>query len=427
MSNSTVIKPWGQFEVIDQRDGSAVKIITISPHQSLSLQSHEHRAEHWFVLRGMIEVVVSNERKVLKPNETVDIPVGVTHRITNRHDEPAVVLEVQHGDRIDEADIIRYQDRYGRRLGRKPVEGSFEQLTPPVTVCEIGCNHKGEIDTAVEMIKVASQFCGVDVVKFQKRCNRELLSPQEYDAPHPNPHNSYGETYGKHREALEFDADQHRYLKEVCEDWGVVYSTSVWDVTSAREMAGLEPLLLKVPSACNTNFPLLDCLFTDFAGQIHISLGMTTLAEEQQIVALAEERGRLGDLVLYHCISGYPVDNEDLCLLEIPRLIETYGGRVRGIGFSGHHRGIAPDVSALTLGAEYFERHFTLDRSWKGTDHAASLEPNGFRRLARDLRDVASALHRQDKELLDVEEVQRDKLKKFVALGEFTPRDVAKA
>lgn len=427
MSESIVNKPWGHYQVIHKGDGTAVKVITIAPYQSLSLQSHEHRAEHWFVLDGVIEVVLGESRQVLQPNDAIDVPVGVVHRITNRHDAPAAILEVQHGDRIDEADIIRYQDRYGRRLGRKSASGSHEQLTPPVTVCEIGCNHKGDIDIAVEMIKVAAQFCSAHVVKFQKRCNRELLSPEQYAAPHPNPHNSYGATYGEHREALEFDRDQHRYLKEVCEDWGVVYSTSVWDVTSVREMASLDPMLLKVPSACNTDLPLLDCLFREYGGQIHISLGMTEQAEEQQIIELAESHSRLGDVVLYHCISGYPVDNDQLSLLEIPRLKRAYGDGVLGIGFSGHHRGIAPDVSALTLGAEYFERHFTLDRSWKGTDHAASLEPNGFRRLARDLRDVASALHAQDKEILDVEIEQRDKLKKFVPLEAAGSADAVEA
>lgn len=413
MSNETVKKPWGKYEIIDQRDGSAVKIISVVPHESLSLQTHQCRNEHWFVLQGVIDVVVGENRKVLRANESIDVPSGVVHRIANRHDLEAIILEVQHGEKIDENDIVRYKDRYGRRVGPRD-QSTLEQLTPPVTVCEIGCNHKGEIDTAVDMIKVAAQFCSVDVVKFQKRCNTELLSEDEYNAPHPNPQNSYGDTYGKHREALEFDVDQHRYLKEVCEDWGVAYSTSVWDVTSAREMIGIDPLLLKVPSACNTNFPLLDCLFGNFGGEIHISLGMTTLEEEEKIVDLARAQGRLKDTVLYQCVSGYPVDNEDLSLLEIPRLVQTYGDEALAIGFSGHHRGIAPDVSALTLGAKYFERHFTLDRSWKGTDHAASLEPNGFRRLARDLKDVASALHVRKSELLEIELPQRQKLKKLI-------------
>jgi N-acetylneuraminate synthase len=416
-----VQKPWGRYEVLHRESGRAVKILVVEPGQSLSLQSHDHRAEHWFVLRGEPLIILGTERKRLKVNDAVDIPAGTQHRLSNDSSEPVAVLEVQHGERIEEGDITRYRDRYGRPSGgvRNRVARTLEG---PLSIAEIGCNHKGEIPIAVEMIRVAATFCKVDVVKFQKRCVRELLSPAEYDAPHPNPQNSFGATYGAHREFLEFTADQHRYLRDVCEEWGVVYGTSVWDVTSAKEIAALEPLLMKVPSACNTNFRLLDVLFNDFGGEIHISLGMTTRAEETEILELAERRGRLHDVVLYHCISGYPVDDEDLSLLEIPRLKRDYDGRVKGIGFSGHHRGIAPDMAALTLGAQYFERHFTLDRSWKGTDHAASLEPNGFRRLARDLRNVTAALRPQPKEILDIEVEQRRKLKKFVALDEGASR-----
>jgi sialic acid synthase len=95
------------------------------------------------------------------------------------------------------------------------------------SIAEIGCNHMGQIELAHEMIKVASQFSKVDVVKFQKRTNRELLSSKEYDAPHPNPVNSFGSSYGEHREFLEFDLDQHRQLMSWCKEWGVEYSSSV--------------------------------------------------------------------------------------------------------------------------------------------------------------------------------------------------------
>jgi sialic acid synthase len=406
----SIKKPWGSFRIIHESPGKIVKVLTIDPGQSLSLQSHDHRHEHWFVMEGSPTVELDGVKKQLRENEAIDVPTGSKHRISNESANTISILEVQHGEVLSETDIVRYQDRYGRPTGRTPLK---RELPPPVSVCEIGCNHKGDIDIAVEMIKVASQFCKVDVVKFQKRCNRELLSPQEYNAPHPVPANSYGATYGEHREFLEFSKEQHRYLMEVCGEWGVVYATSVWDVTSAKEMIELQPPLLKVPSACNTNQPLLEELYDNFEGQIHISLGMTTHAEEEGIVELADRKGRARDVVLYHCISGYPVDDKDLSLTEITRLKNAYGGTVGAIGFSGHHRGIAPDMAALTLGAEWFERHFTLDRSWKGTDHAASLEPNGFRRLARDLRNVAAALHPQEAEILDVEWEQRRKLKRL--------------
>ena len=128
-------------------------------------------------------------------------------------------------------------------------------------------------------------------------------------------------------------------------------------------------------------------------------------------VSFFEKRGRAKDLIIYSCTSGYPVEFQDICLGEITRLKSTFGDRVKGIAFSGHHLGIAADIAALTLGASWVERHFTLDRTWKGTDHAASLEPDGLRRLCRDLRNVEKALGTKKQEILPVEQVQRDKLK----------------
>lgn len=283
----------------------------------------------------------------------------------------------------------------------------------PILIAEIGCNHCGSFDTAVEMIKIASNFCEADIVKFQKRSNKELLTKKEYNSPHPNPINSYGETYGAHREYLELTLDQNKDLKMICEDHGVIYSTSVWDYTSAKEIINLNPKLIKVPSAINTDERVLNVLFNEFKGEIHISLGMTTLEEENNIIDLAKKTTRMNDLVLYHCISGYPVENDQLYLYEIKRLMNIYVNEVYGIGFSGHHKGIAPDIAALTLGATFFERHFTLDRTWKGTDHSASLEPDGLRRLKRDLISCKKALLYKPDEILDIEAPQRKKLKKF--------------
>lgn len=282
----------------------------------------------------------------------------------------------------------------------------------PKIIAEIGCNHKGDMLIAKELIQIAATYCKADVVKFQKRCNRELLSKDEFDAPHPNPVNSYGATYGEHREFLEFTLEQHRELQEYCSECGIEYSTSVWDVTSAKEICSLHPKLIKVPSACNLNKAMLGYLCDEFKGEIHLSLGMTTRTEIEQIVSFFEERGRNRDLVLYNCTSGYPVPFDDVCLLELSWLREMYADRVGGIGFSGHHLGIAVDSAAVALGAEWIERHFTLDRTWKGTDHAASLEPDGVRKLVRDCKAVYKALTYKHEEILDIEKVQRDKLKK---------------
>lgn len=285
-------------------------------------------------------------------------------------------------------------------------------MKDPKIIAEIGCNHKGYMSIAKDMIMTAATYCKVDVVKFQKRCNKELLTLEEYNAPHPHPENSYGSTYGAHREFLEFTLDQHRQLQEWCKEFGIVYSTSVWDITSAREITTLQPTLIKIPSACNLNKPMLQYLCDNFGGEIHLSFGMTTKEEEEEIVCFFERNGRAKDLVLYNCTSGYPVPFEDICLLELNRMRKEYADRVKAIGFSGHHLGIAVDSAAVALGAEWIERHYTLDRTWKGTDHAASLEPDGMRKLARDCRAVAKSLAYKKEDVLDIEKVQRDKLKK---------------
>jgi N-acetylneuraminate synthase len=278
-------------------------------------------------------------------------------------------------------------------------------------IAEIGCNHKGDFNIAKELIAKA-KFCGADVAKFQKRNNRQLLTTEQYDAPHPNPGNSYGKTYGEHREFLEFNVEQHAELMKYCAEIGVVYSTSVWDEISAKEIIGLNPTLIKVPSACNNNFKLLQLLRDEYSGEVHISTGMTTNNEIDEVISFFEKTGASASrVVLYSCTSGYPVPFEDICLLEISRLKEKYAARVKSIGFSGHHLGIAVDIAAFVLGAEWIERHFTLDRTWKGTDHAASLEPNGLGKLTRDLEAVHKALTYKKTEILDIEEVQRAKLK----------------
>lgn len=281
----------------------------------------------------------------------------------------------------------------------------------PFIIAEAGCNHMGQMEIAKDLIETAAHFCKADAIKFQKRCPRELLTPEQYNAPHPNPANAYGKTYGEHREFLEFTVDQHAQLKEWCEQAGIIYSTSVWDMTSAKEITSLKPKFIKIPSACNTHYEMLQWLCDNYNGEIQLSFGMTSHAEEEEIVKLFEANGRAKDLVLFNCTSGYPVPFKDVCLLEISRMRKAYENKVKAIGFSGHHLGIAVDIAAYTLGADYVERHYTLDRTWKGTDHAASLEPDGIRKLVRNLNAVHESLTYKQSEILPIEQVQRDKLK----------------
>ncbi len=283
------------------------------------------------------------------------------------------------------------------------------EIRRPLFVAEIGCNHTGDIAIAKQMIVVA-KTCGADVAKFQKRCARELLTPEQYNAPYDNP-NSYGRTYGEHREFLEFDAATHAELKEYAESHGIDYSTSVWDMTSAREIAAIKPKFIKIPSACGNHIAMLEFLRDEYAGEVHLSAGMSTIEELDATVNIFKRCPER--VVLYSCTSGYPVPFKDVCLLEVLRLKQRYErtGRVKSIGFSGHHNGIAIDVGVSIMGVSVIERHFTLDRAWKGSDHAASLAPDGFGRLTRDVRHLADAWSLKSRDILPIEEVQRKKLK----------------
>jgi len=282
---------------------------------------------------------------------------------------------------------------------------------PCKVIAEIGCNHKGSMDIAKELILLAKD-CDADVAKFQKRNSKELLPESQYNAPHPNPINSYGKTYGEHREFLEFSKDQHQELYDYCNSIGIEYSTSVWDVTSAKEISELNPKLIKVPSASNTHYKMLEVLRDEYKGDVHVSFGMTTNDEQEKLVKFFEEKKQAKErLIVYSCTSGYPVPFEDVCLLEILKIKEKFNDRVKAIGFSGHHLGISIDIASYTLGASWIERHFTKDRTWKGTDHAASLESAGLAKLTRDLSATYKALSYKKNEILEIEQIQRDKLK----------------
>lgn len=281
-------------------------------------------------------------------------------------------------------------------------------------VAEIGCNHKGDVLIAKKMI-LAAKNAGADYVKFQKRDNKYLLGSQYYE-PHPVAENSYGKNYGEHRDFLEFSINQHKDLFKFCKKHKIKYSVSVWEKNSAIEFVKSKlPLeYIKVPSACNTDFELLEYLGKKFKKKIHISLGMTSDKEINQIFSLFKKLKRTKDLVFYSCTSDYPVKNEDVHLLDVIDLRKKFERKIEAIAFSGHHLGISHDVAAVTLGAKFVERHFTLDRTWKGTDHAASLEPQGLTKLVRDINLINNSLKsKPGNKILKCEFNQRNKLKRF--------------
>jgi N-acetylneuraminate synthase len=285
-------------------------------------------------------------------------------------------------------------------------------LLDTTLVLEIGCNHKGELSIAKDMIEKISEIDSPfkTVIKFQKRCPRELLSKEAYSTPHPNSINSYGATYGEHREFLELDINAHKELKELIESKGMEYSTSVWDMTSCKEVISLNPSMIKIPSAINTNFKMLEYLCTNFKGKIHISLGMTTPEEEFSIINLFREHNRQQDLVFYACTSGYPIKDSEVYANEIKGLKDTYDD-IAGVGYSSHLEGIKWDTVLVSLGINFLERHFTLNKNWKGTDHSASIDLEDYRTLVSDLITLNSILKNKPSSITGDELIQRNKLK----------------
>lgn len=258
------------------------------------------------------------------------------------------------------------------------------------------------------MIKMA-KICGADYIKWQKRNPVESVPKEWHNKPHPNSSNAFGSTYLEHRINLEFTLDQHKELKKVSEEVGIGYSCSVWDMTSADEIKLLNPDFIKIPSAANTHLQMIQMLFDTYKGDLHISLGMMTSQERDNLFNFLEKYPNRykNRVVIYHTTTEYPCSFDHLYLREIENLKKLFPV----VGYSGHNYGIAADVVAYALGASWIERHFSLDRTSKGTDHAASLEPDGLRRLCRDIVAMQKALNFKEKAMTDVEESQRSKLK----------------
>jgi len=278
-------------------------------------------------------------------------------------------------------------------------------------IAEIGCTHIGDLKRAKMLARLA-KLAGADVIKLQKRNPKESTPISLQKAPHPNKHFSYGNTYLEHRENIELNIQQHTELQKYCQDIDIIYSTSVWDLTSAKEIISLNPKMIKIPSALNRNIKLIEYLYHNYNGQIHISLGMTTKQERIDLLNYLTNN-QLKRTVIYHCVSGYPVPFQKQYILEINNLIKIKNkNKPFEIGYSGHGYGIATDIAAYTLGATWVERHFIDDRTFRHTDASASLEPEGLRKLCRDLAAIQQTMQYKPNDIDNIELEQRQKLSK---------------
>jgi N-acetylneuraminate synthase len=281
----------------------------------------------------------------------------------------------------------------------------------PIIVAEIGNTHLANIDRAKKLIRLAAS-CEVDYVKSQKRNPEESTPLHMRDKPHPNQMFAYGNTYLEHRKNLELSIEQHKILYDYALNQHTKYSLSVWDLTSAKEVIeNLSLDYIKIPSACNLNFKLIDYISQNFNGDIHISLGMIDI-EIEDVINFLLSHNLKKRVVLYHCTSSYPCSFDEMYLLQIKKYKDLYSQLGFRIGFSNHGLGIAGETSAYTLGAEWFERHFIDDRTIKHTDAINSVEPDGMRRITRDLKAMSLALKYKDS-ITENEKKEAKKLRNY--------------
>jgi N-acetylneuraminate synthase/sialic acid synthase len=252
-------------------------------------------------------------------------------------------------------------------------------------IAEIGHNHQGSLDKAKELFTAAKQ-AGASAVKLQKRDNRSLYTRAAYDRPYDN-ENSFGATYGAHREALEFNLAQYQELQKVARELEIDFFATAFDFESADFLEGLNIPAYKIASGDIKNIPLMRHVAA-FGKPVIVSTGGAELHDVQRAYDAIMPIN--GQLCIMQCTAGYPAAFEELDLAVITQYREQFPKAV--IGYSGHDNGIAMPLAAYVLGARMVEKHFTLNRAMKGTDHAFSLEPVGLRKMVRDLDRARVAL-----------------------------------
>jgi sialic acid synthase len=253
-------------------------------------------------------------------------------------------------------------------------------------IAEIGGNHQGSVEKCKEMFKVAKETCGAQAVKLQKRDNRALFTRAMYESTY-NSENAFAETYGAHREHLEFGRDEYVELIAYSKEVGITFFSTAFDIPSADFLAELDMPAFKLASGDLTNTPLLKHV-ANFGKPMFVSTGGATMRDVRRAYETIMPINK--QLCIMQCTAGYPPEWEQLDLRVLTTYREAFPDVV--LGFSSHDNGISMGPVSYTLGARVIEKHFTLNRAQKGTDHAFSLEPPGLRRLVRDLKRVRVAL-----------------------------------
>lgn len=310
--------------------------------------------------------------------------------------------------------------RFVRKAGRVLWIGDarIDDESECYVIAEIGNNHQGSLEQA-KLLFAEAKRCGADAVKVQKRDNRTLYTRAYFNKPYEN-ENSFGPTYGGHREALEFGRTEYEELRAYAEEIGIAFFATAFDQPSADFLADLDMPAYKIASGDLTNTPLVRHV-AEIGKPVILSTGGATLCDVERAFAVATDVNP--QVALLQCTAGYPAAWDELNLEVIRSYREAFPRTV--VGLSSHDNGIAMATAAFAMGARIVEKHFTLDRSLRGTDHSFSLEPQGLRKMVRDLRRLRAALGDGEKRSYPSEAGPLEKMsKRLVATRDLLPGHV---
>ena len=272
-------------------------------------------------------------------------------------------------------------------------------------IAEIGHNHQGDIEICKSMF-LAAKEAGANAVKLQKRNNKTLYTKMLYNEAY-NSENSYAPIYGEHREFLEFNKTQYEDLISYAKDINITFFATAFDFESLDILIDLDMPAFKIASGDLLNIPLQKRIAQQ-KKPVLLSTGGGTFVDIKRAVDNILKYNQ--NLVLFHCTASYPANVEDMNLNVIPELVKLFPNVI--IGLSDHENGIDAASVGYMLGARVFEKHFTLNRSWKGTDQSFSLEPEGLRKMIRNLNRIPVLLGSAEKQLLESEKKPLKKMAK---------------
>jgi len=272
-------------------------------------------------------------------------------------------------------------------------------------VAEVGQNHQGDVETAMKLFD-ALAYAGFDAVKLQKRDNKTLYTKKMYNKPYDS-ENSFGATYGEHREALEFDKTEYMELKKYAESKNLVFFATAFDIPSVEFLEDVDVPTYKIASGDVTNLPLL-ARVAETGKPVFLSTGASCMSEVRQAYEVLRKGAE--EICIMQCTSVYPSEAKDTHLSVISTYLKEFPDCT--IGFSSHDNGIMLPVGAYMLGARAIEKHCTLSRTMKGADHNFSLELPGQQKLIRDLRRIEKAIGDPEKICYSIEMPAKEKLGK---------------